>query len=286
MSAQRLATALVGAVLFALPCSIPVGAQDRPTTASRPKRLLLLAQSPDSHPKTTHEYLEGNRVIARLLQGHQSIQTIVVLADSPWPDGPELLENADGVLLFLTEGAKWISADDKRLAAFQRLAQRGGGLTCLHWGMGTRDTVPVTNFVSLFGGCHGGPDRKYKVTDFQVSVSSSSHPTTSGILPFEIHDEFYYDLKWPASRVGLTPLLHVRLDDVDFPVAWAWERPDTGRSFGFTGLHFHENWRRLEYRRLVAQGILWTLHEPIPAAGLTLDVSDAELTLPATCPGK
>ena len=37
------------------------------------------------------------------------------------------------------------------------------------------------------------------------------------------------------------------------------------RSFGFSGLHFHDNWRLPEYRRLVAQGVLWSLKLPIPA---------------------
>ena len=46
------------------------------------------------------------------------------------------------------------------------------------------------------------------------------------------------------------------------------EREGGGRSFGFSGLHFHENWQIPEYRRLVAQGVLWTLDLPIPKDGI------------------
>jgi hypothetical protein len=62
-------------------------------------------------------------------------------------------------------------------------------------------------------------------------------------------------------------------------VAWAWERPDGGRSFGFSGLHFHNNWRLPEYRRLVAQGILWTLKVSVPKDGLPVEITDDDLKL-------
>jgi hypothetical protein len=55
-------------------------------------------------------------------------------------------------------------------------------------------------------------------------------------------------------------------------VAWAWQRPDGGRSFGFTGLHFHDNWQLSEYRRLVVQGVLWSLKLPIPSSGVDVAI--------------
>ena len=93
---------------------------------TRPKRVLLLGQRADSHPRTTHEYMAGVRLMSRLLQNHGNLQVIVVQADNPWSDGPEQIEGADGVVLYLTEGAKWVSDDKVRFAAFQRLAQKGG----------------------------------------------------------------------------------------------------------------------------------------------------------------
>ena len=246
---------------------------------SGPKRVLLLGQKPDGHPAKSHEYLAGVRLLAKLLQNRGGVQTVVVQADNPWADGPELLDGADGAVLFLAEGAKWVSADPERLAAFQRLAQRGGGLTVLHWGMGTREVAPVENFVSLFGHCHGGPDRKYKVLTATLQPSSDPHPVLNGIAPVEVHDEFYYALKQPLQVERLVPLIRVALEDSDQTVAWAWERPDGGRSFGFSGLHYHDNWKRVEYRRLILQGVLWSVSQPIPAEGLKVDVTEADLVL-------
>ncbi len=258
---------------------------DAAEPTSRPKRVLLLGQKPDGHPAKSHEYMAGVRLLAKMLQNRGGIQTVVVQADNPWADGPELLDGADGAVLFLAEGAKWVSADPERLAAFQRLAKRGGGLTVLHWGMGAREAAPVENFVSLFGHCHGGPDRKYKVLTTTIKPSSEPHPVLNGIAPVEVHDEFYYALKQPSQVERLVPLIRVALDGSDQTVAWAWDRPDGGRSFGFSGLHYHDNWKRVEYRRLVLQGVLWSVGQPIPAEGLNVDVTEADLVLapqPAT----
>ena len=63
----------------------------------------------------------------------------------------------------------------------------------------------------------------------------------------------------------------MKIEDREETVAWAWERPEGGRSFGFSGLHFHDNWRLPEYRRLVTQGVLWTLKLPVPAEGVAID---------------
>ena len=87
-------------------------------------------------------------------------------------------------------------------------------------------------------------------------------PVTAGLKPFPVHEEFYYQLKFPPKAP--TSVLKVTIDGREETVAWAWERPDGGRSFGFSGLHFHDNWKLPEYRRLVVQGVLWSCKVPVP----------------------
>jgi hypothetical protein len=123
--------------------------------------------------------------------------------------------------------------------------------------MGTREAEPIQAFLNLFGGCHGGPDRKYQVLDAQLSFDPQ-HPVTAVLKPARIHDEFYYRLKFVKSP-GLQPLARAEIDGQPETVAWAWTRPDGGRSFGFSGLHFHENWKNDAYRALVPRGVLWTM---------------------------
>jgi len=246
--------------------------------ADAPKKLLLVGQGPDGHPKQTHEYTAGVEIVAKCLKDFPGIETTVVMADGPWKEGPELIERADGVLLFVSEGAKWVSADPKRLEAFQRLAKRGGGLAVLHWGMGTRDVEPIAPFVAMFGGCHGGPDRKYKVLDkVELVPLAKDHPVLTAVGPVASKEELYYKLKFPKDEKGLTALLKANVDGTDETVCWAWERPDGGRSFGFSGLHFHDNWKLPEYRRLVGQAALWIVKQPVPEKGLKVELSEKDL---------
>jgi type 1 glutamine amidotransferase len=238
-----------------------------------PKRILLLGQGPDGHPPQTHEYMAGVQLLAKCLRSIPGLEVRVVRADNPWKDGPQLLAGADGVVLYLSEGARWIAQDRERAEAFSRLAARGGGLVALHWAIGTRDAKPIEPFLKLLGGCHGGPDRKYKV--LETELQPAEHPIVHGITPFRARDEFYYQLKFTKAQTDLRPVLQARIDGRLETVAWAWERPDGGRSFGFSGLHFHDNWRLPEYRRLVVQAVLWSLKRPIPAKGVAVPSSES-----------
>src|SRR5215218_4208225 len=134
-----------------------------PVAADDPTRLLFIGQGPDGHPPTTHEYMDGLKVLENVLKPVKHLDVTIVKADGKWENGPELIDRADGIVLFASEGAKWISLDEKRLAAFRRAARRKAGLVGLHWGVGCKEAKEIENFVALFGACHGGPDRKHGV---------------------------------------------------------------------------------------------------------------------------
>ena len=51
-------------------------------------------------------------------------------------------------------------------------------------------------------------------------------------------------------------------------MAWASERSDGGRGFGFTGGHVHWNWGNRHFRTLVLNAIAWTAHVSIPVEGI------------------
>lgn len=242
--------------------------------AQTPTRVVLLHQKPDGHPRATHEYLPGQTILAGLLRKNGAEATLVA-ADEPWRDGPEAIAKADAIVVFVSEGAKWLHADPKRTAAFRERAAQGVGLSVIHWGMGTKDEKNVAGFVALFGGCHGGPGRKYQVT--QTKVTPTKHPVTTGLGAFGLRDEFYYRLHLAQ---GAEPLVRADIDGQPETVGWAWGRPGGGRSFGFSGLHFHESWASDEVRRLVVQGVLWTARQPIPSTGANVRIDAAALALP------
>jgi type 1 glutamine amidotransferase len=234
-----------------------------PLGAAEPRRLLLVGQGPDNHPAGTHEYLAGVERLAKLLEPTADLKVNVVSGDEPWTDGAKLISDTDGIVIFLSEGAKWCVADPRRYEALTQLASRGGGFVALHWAMGTREAEPIAPFLKLFGGCHGGPDRKYQVVRTELRPAAPAHPITAGIAPLQVRDEFYYRLKFVDATPGIEPVLRAAIDDQPETVAWAWQRPDGGRSFGFSGLHFDDNWQIPEYPRLLKQAVLWTMKLPV-----------------------
>jgi hypothetical protein len=60
-------------------------------------------------------------------------------------------------------------------------------------------------------------------------------------------------------------------------LAWAFQRPDGGRGFGFTGGHFHHNWGNDDCRKLVLNAILWTAKVEVPPGGVECRVTERDL---------
>ena len=51
-------------------------------------------------------------------------------------------------------------------------------------------------------------------------------------------------------------------------MAWACERADGGRGFGFTGGHFHWNWGDDDFRKVVLNAIVWSAKLDVPSDGV------------------
>jgi type 1 glutamine amidotransferase len=131
---------------------------------------------------------------------------------------------------------------------------------------------------------------------------SDGHPITRGVRPFRVTDEWYYHMRFPENMHGVTPLLTAvpgpeTLTRPDGPhegnpavraavargepqvLAWAFERPNEGRGFGFSGGHFHSNWGDDDFRTMVLNGIVWLAKIEVPAGGVVSKVTPAELAL-------
>lgn len=127
------------------------------------------------------------------------------------------------------------------------------------------------------------------------------HPISSGVKPFSTRDEWYYHMRFKRGMEGVTPILsdvppeetmnrgtgpHAGNPDVRREVleekkpqhvAWAVERPDGGRGFGFTGGHFHKGWANEDQRKLVLNAILWTAKAEVPADGVASTLTEEDL---------
>jgi type 1 glutamine amidotransferase len=265
--------------VFQLACALFLALQLH--AADKPQRVLVVGQSPDGHPPLTHEFMAGARALDELLKNFPDIQTKVVKADEPWPDGPKLLDECDGLVMLVTQGSRWMQTDSNRFAAIKRLAARGGGIAALHWSVGSKDAEYIEGQLNLLGATRGGPQRKYVVSQGDYVRVAPKHPILRGVPDFTAYDEHYYRLD---RRKDIQPLLTVKIEGNDEMVAWAWERPDGGRSFGFVGLHFHANWQLPVYQRFVVQGVRWALRLPIPEGGVNTVIDPKSLEIDGKLP--
>ena len=61
-------------------------------------------------------------------------------------------------------------------------------------------------------------------------------------------------------------------------VAWAYERPNGCRGFGFAGGHFHRNWGHDDFRKVALNAIMWCAKAEVPEGGVPSDkMTDADL---------
>jgi hypothetical protein len=117
------------------------------------------------------------------------------------------------------------------------------------------------------------------------------HEIWNGVKPFSVNDEWYYHMRFVKGLKGVTPIL------TDVPpaatlrrrdgsrsgnptvrkavangetqhVAWAYERADGGRGFGFTGGHVPMNWQNDSHRTIMLNAILWTAKVKVPKDGV------------------
>jgi hypothetical protein len=58
---------------------------------------------------------------------------------------------------------------------------------------------------------------------------------------------------------------------------WAFERPDGGRGFGFTGGHTHANWGVAGQRKALLNALLWIAKVEVPAGGVESAVTEDDL---------
>ena len=89
-----------------------------------------------------------------------------------------------------------------------------------------------------------------------------------------------------GMRSGNPAVRKAVADKLPQSVAWAVERADGGRGFGFTGGHFHSGWSNNDQRKLMLNAILWTAKGEVPAEGVASTVTPEDLTVNLDPKGK
>lgn len=260
------------------------------------KKILLIAGAP-SHGPGAHEHNAGVLLLQKCLSGVPGLKTEVTLGG--WPKDASVFNNVDAVIIYSDGGPKHVALQDDNLAALNRVLSQGAGLGLLHYAVEPTLEKGQTEFLKWVGGAYEIHWSVNPHWDAQFK-SLPNHAITRGVKPFTIRDEWYFNMRFADDKKGLTPIL-VAIPDASTTsrpdghhsgnpavraavtrgdpqtVAWAYERANGGRGFGFTGAHFHSNWGHEDFRKLALNAILWLAKIEVPANGVESRVTGSDL---------
>jgi len=255
-----------------------VGTQSAP----KPTRIVLFAGPVKSSDKLGHhDYAAGCRMLADLLSRTEGVEPVIAL--DGWPADAAVLQNAASMVFYDKGGGKQaFLAAPERLAILQHAAREGAGIVMLHQTVGF-PSAHVELGKELLGGVYapGISGRGHWKSDHR---NFPVHPVTRGVEPWKILDGWLNHIVFSDGLRGVAPLVWSGKSFAGSPdggdgdiVAWAFMRPDGGRSFTFTGVDAHSAWSHSGLRRLIVNGILWSAGAEVPETGFPVDIDDAVL---------
>ncbi|MEM9367107.1 MAG: ThuA domain-containing protein [Planctomycetota bacterium] len=266
-------------------------------SADETAKIVFMSGKP-SHGPMAHEHRAGNMLLAEALN-QSGLNVKAVLVPHPgYPKDNSILQDAATVVIFCTGHRGHVL--NAHLDEFDQLMKSGTGVVMIHWATEAEKGKPGEKFLDWMGGfC----DLDWSVNPHWSPRFGSlpTHPITNGVGAFSVNDEWYYHMRFVKDMKGVTPILSdlpppETLRRPDGPrsgnpavrksvangerqhVAWAYQRPDGGRGFGFTGAHHHVSWQDEDFRKVVLNAILWTANVEVPKDGCPAPVvSDTQI---------
>lgn len=266
-----------------------IGIAHPAAAADAKKKIVMIAGTP-SHGPGDHEFNAGVQLLKKCLdQGAPNVEATYHL--NGWPADPHAFDGADAVVLYMDGGGGHPAIQDDHLQVLEKLMAKGVGLGCYHYAVEVPKEKGGPEFLKWIGGYYETGYSINPVWKAELTLAKD-HPITRGVKPFTISDEWYYTIRFREDMAGVTPILSGTPPDItrktdaakaragkSEDVAWAVERPDGGRGFGFTGAHFHRNWGNDDFRKLVLNSMLWVAKTDVPAGGVESVVTPEELKL-------
>ena len=266
------------------------------TTSAADKKIVFVAGKP-SHASGDHEHRAGCLLLKACLDKMPGVTSVVY--SNGWPTDDKAFEGAATVVIFADGGGGHPLLQGERLKTIGALMDKGVGLVCLHYGVEPTIEKGQKEFLDWIGGAFevNWSVNPHWTADFKTFPN---HPIANGVKPFQSNDEWYFNMRFRDGMKGVTPILTAippssTTNRNNGPhegnptvremvargepqhVAWAAERADGGRGFGFTGAHHHKNWGDDNFRKLALNAILWTAKVEIPKGGVESSVSAEQL---------
>ncbi len=271
------------------------------------KKIVLVAGKP-SHPPRMHEFNAGVQLLAKCLEDVAEIDAHFVL--NGWPDDESVFDDADAVVFFMDGGGRHevVQEEGRRLAMIDQWASRGVGLGFMHYGVEVLADQAGDHFKRWIGGHYEHMHSCNPIWEPSFTAFAD-HVVTRGVEPFQIKDEWYFNMRFVADLSGNEPTKTESIQFVPILVAtppdevrdgpyvypkgpyphiqaakgraetmmWTVERAGGRRGFGFTGGHFHDNWGNDAFRKVVLNAIVWIAKAEVPPQGIESTVIPEQL---------
>ena len=182
------------------------------------KKIVLLAGRP-SHGPGDHEFNAGCMLLQKCLENMPGVQ--VEVHKMGWPKDISTLDTADAILIYADGGNGHPAIQADRMKLIDRLAEKGVGIGCAHYGVEVPKGDPGEAMHRWIGGYY---EHQFSVNPMWSPnfLSFPKHPVTRGVKPFKVKDEWYFNMRWRSDMGGITPILTASpTDDVrDGPYVW------------------------------------------------------------------
>ena len=265
--------------------------EEEPPAGFKGKKIIIIAGR-KSHGPGDHEFFAGCVLLCNLLKQNEGIWPVMVR--DGWPKNEKIFDGAAALVFYMDGRGGHPVVQGDRLKMLQAKIDKGAGWVNMHYAVDYEPKHGET-VVGWMGGYYDPRISTNPHWDADIR-SLPTHPITQGVKPFKINDEWYYNMHWIGDVVsvkeakGVTPILQALPPDNSRgtadakkylgrieTLAWAYERKDGGRAFGFTGGHRHRNWGDENFRKLVVNAILWSAKVEVPEAGAKVELKPIDL---------
>jgi type 1 glutamine amidotransferase len=249
------------------------------------RKKIVFLPGQQSHGWSGHAYWADCTLLARLLNDKVPAVEAAVLPGG-WPRDAKVLDGAAAIVIACD--ANGVLGPLANYRTLDSLAKKGAGLAFIHYALDVGNHERGRFLLDWIGGYyeqHWSVNPSWRA-DFK---SFPRHPIAQGVKPFALDDEWYFHMRFQEGMKGVTPILSAIPPErtregpdgahsgnptvrarkgLPEHVAWAYERPDGGRGFGFTGGHTHWNYSQNHLRTLLLNALCWIAKVEVPPQGV------------------
>jgi hypothetical protein len=277
--------------LAAWPASLAATA-DAPQPTAAKKKVVFLAGG-KSHGYGSHDHLAGCHLLAKRIKDLPGFDAVVVQG---WPKDAGVFDGAAAVVMYADGGEGHFAV--KHIDELKALHEKGVGIGALHYAVEVVKGTPGKHWLEWMGGYF---EINWSVNPHWLAnfAELPRHAVASGVKPFSLNDEWYYNMRFRDNMQGVAPILSAVPPDKtrqgkDEPhggnpevrkgigknqkehVLWVSENANGSRGFGCTGGHFHRNWAHDQFRKTVLNSIVWIAKGDVPPGGIESKRPDLE----------